>query len=335
MRAILLDRPGPVETLHPGEIPIPPVAPDDVRVRVHAVGLNPVDYKFAEVGNGIATWPHVLGVDIAGTIDAVGTGVSGWRIGQRVACFGDPWRRGGFADYAVVKAGALAIVPDTMSFETAAALPTAGLTAYQIVHRKMAARGPQTVLVFGISGGVGGLAVQIAKAAGHRVIAVAAQERAELAGQLGADAVVAPGASLKATLGTLTDGRFADLVIDTISPDNPDDVLDLVTFNGALASIVGFPDFSRLRWFERGISIHEIALGAAYRFGHPADIADLGAMLSELFALVRQGKVRANIGETVGFAEIPDALARLRLRQTKPGKIVATVFPGSTAESAP
>ncbi|WP_406736587.1 zinc-binding dehydrogenase [Thioclava sp. GXIMD4215] len=329
MQAILLDRPGPLETLRFGTLPIPHPAPGEVLVRVQAAGLNPVDYKFAEAGDGIAVWPHVLGVDVAGTVEAVGEAVSKWRPGQRVAFFGDPWRRGGFAQLAIARVETLAAIPDGMSFESAAALPTAGLTAYQILHRKLPER-PQIVLIFGVSGGVGGLAVQIAKAAGHHVIAVARADRADMARALGAHTVLAPGPDLLAQLKASTNGHRADFVIDTIGPDNPNDVLDLIAFNGGLASIVAFPDFSRLRWFERGISLHEIALGAAYRYGDKTDLADLGSMLASLFAMVDRGEVAVTISDMISFADIPRSLDRLKRRQLNPGKVVATMdFPSS------
>lgn len=322
MRAILLDRPGPSIALRMGTLSVPEPAGGEVRIKVTAAGLNPVDYKFAETGQEGWVLPHVLGLDIAGAIDAVGDGVTGWAQGQRVACFGNPWRRGGFAEFAIAPAQALAAIPDGLSFESAAALPTAGLTAYQIFHRKVAPRPGRTALIHGVTGGVGSFAVQLAKLAGYKVIGVAAAARSKIARQLGADHVVQPD-DLQSLLRRLNGGRLADLVVDTIGASNATAALDLLAFNGALACVVDFPDFRRINWFERGVSIHEVALAAAYRAADEAEISDLGLMLSELMGLVDRGRVMPLIAEIVTFEQIPDALRRLRRRSVTPGKIVA------------
>jgi NADPH:quinone reductase-like Zn-dependent oxidoreductase len=328
MRALLLDKPGFGFTLRIGELPCPEPAVGEVRVRVRAVSLNPVDYKFAETGHNDWTLPHVLGLDIAGSIDAVGDGVTGWREGDRAVWFGNPWRSGGFADYAIAPAQVLARIPDRVSYETAAALPTAGLTAYEIFYRKAVHRPGQTALIYGATGGVGSFAVQLAKLVGWKVIAVTSASKSKIAYELGADHVVRLDEDIGEALRRVNDGRLGDLVVDTIGSDNATKTLDLLRFNGALICVVGFPDFAALNWFERGISIHEVALAAAYRAGDDANIADLSTMLTELLQLVGQRQVTPLIAETIAFEQIPNALERLRRRSVPPGKIVARLVDG-------
>ena len=97
MRALLLDKTGPVGSLHVGDLPVPEPGTGEIRVKVHAVGLNPVDYKLAGRGNPNWKWPHVLGLDVAGVVDAVGADAVQWKTGDRVFYHGDLSKPGGFA----------------------------------------------------------------------------------------------------------------------------------------------------------------------------------------------------------------------------------------------
>ena len=136
MRALLLDQPGPVHSLRVDSAPDPEPGAGEVRVKVAAVGLNPVDYKLAGRGHANWTYPHIIGLDVAGTIDAVGTEVDGFSIGERVFYHGDLTKVGGFAEFAITTAHTIARIPDKVSFVDAAAIPCAGLTAYQGIVRR-------------------------------------------------------------------------------------------------------------------------------------------------------------------------------------------------------
>jgi len=128
---------------------IPKPGKGEVRIRVHAAGLNPVDYKVAASGNPYWTYPFILGLDVAGTIDAVGEGVSDWKAGDRVFYHGDLTKPGGFAEYAITTAHTIASIPHDVTFEEAAALPCARMTAYQALHRKPYVQSGQTILIHG------------------------------------------------------------------------------------------------------------------------------------------------------------------------------------------
>ncbi len=137
MRAILLDQPGTLDTLRVDEVSEPQPGTGEIRVRVAAIGLNPVDYKLAGRGNPAWSYPHILGLDVAGTIDTVGADVDSWRTGDRVFYHGNLARPGGYAELAITTAHTTAAIPDGVDFVSAAAIPCAGLTAYQGLVRRL------------------------------------------------------------------------------------------------------------------------------------------------------------------------------------------------------
>lgn len=182
------------------ELPTPEPAPDQVRVAVRAIGVNPVDWKMREHGplRLAARWigpppPVVVGVDFAGVVDAVGARAAGFRAGDRVVGGTDFSRRqrGSYADTVLVRPDQLCPLPDAVDFETAGALPVAGVTAWLSVVALGRLGAGEGALVLGASGGVGQLAVQIAKhVRGGRVVAVCSARNAGLVEGLGADLVI-------------------------------------------------------------------------------------------------------------------------------------------------
>jgi NADPH:quinone reductase-like Zn-dependent oxidoreductase len=188
------------EALVPFELPTPEPAPDQVRVAVRAIGVNPVDWKMREFGPlrlaarviG-APPPVVVGVDFAGVVDAVGARVTGVRVGERVVGGTDFSRRqrGSYADTVLVRPDQLHPLPDGFDLEVAGALPVAGVTAWMSVVDLGRLAAGQRALILGASGGVGQLAVQIAKhVRGGRVVAVCSAKNVALVEALGADVVL-------------------------------------------------------------------------------------------------------------------------------------------------
>jgi NADPH:quinone reductase-like Zn-dependent oxidoreductase len=188
------------------ELPDPTPGPLEVRVRVKAIGVNPVDWKMRKggplrlllrlLGPGL---PFVPGIDFAGVVDAVGAQVTSLKVGDRVVGGTDfsKGQRGSYADTVIAREGQMCTLPDSVDFETAGALPVAGVTAWMSVMElgKLASRPAGTaVLVLGAAGGVGQFAVQIAKMAGARVVGVASNKNLDLLTKLGCDAVIDYGA---------------------------------------------------------------------------------------------------------------------------------------------
>src|ERR1700709_1464325 len=182
MKAIVLREYGPPEVLAVEEVAKPEPIPTEVQVRVHAAGVNPVDFK-TRAGKGVAGLlahpPVRMGWDVAGVVTAVPPGVTRFRVGDDV--FGMPWfprQAGAYAEYVTAPSRHFAHKPHTLSFEEAAALPLAGLTAWQIVVDTIALEDGADILIHGGAGGVGHLAAPIARARGANVIASARAEHA-------------------------------------------------------------------------------------------------------------------------------------------------------------
>jgi NADPH:quinone reductase-like Zn-dependent oxidoreductase len=219
VRAVVQHRYGPPEVLAIEDVPTPEPIPTEVQVRVRCAGVNPVDFK-TRAGKGTAGVlgepPVRLGWDVSGTVTAIGAGVTRFEVGDEV--FGMPWfprQAGAYAEYVTAPSRHFAAKPHALSHEEAGALPLAGLTAWQIVVDTIALEDGADLLVHGAAGGVGHLAVQIARARGARVFGTARAEQAEWLGELGVERVI-----------DYRDERFEDLVADL------DAVIDFTGANG-------------------------------------------------------------------------------------------------------
>src|ERR1700738_1351062 len=196
MKAILCRRPGRPEVLELEDIDKPSIADDGVLVRVHPASVNPVDffplsgvaYAARLLSGGFRAKPVVLGTDFAGTVEAVGKSVTEFKPGDQV--FGGK-DRSTFAEYVALAAnGAVVAKPANVTFDQAAAVPVAAITALQALRDHGRLRQGQKVLINGASGGVGSFAVQIAKAFGAQVTAVCSSGNVQTARALGADSVI-------------------------------------------------------------------------------------------------------------------------------------------------
>ncbi|MFF0079123.1 NAD(P)-dependent alcohol dehydrogenase [Streptomyces canus] len=190
MRAAQIDRSGGPEVLQIRDVPVPTPARGQVLVKVHAAGVNPIDTQLRRLRLG--SFPRGTGVDYAGEVAALGPGVDGLEPGQRVWGFlGIRMRRtGAVAEYLVARPEQMAAAPTTIDFVSAAALPAVGLTALQVLRDGLRVQSGQRLLVVGASGGVGSTAVQLGKAMGASVTAVASARNADFCRELGADQVL-------------------------------------------------------------------------------------------------------------------------------------------------
>ena len=194
MHAILYHHYGPPEVLEYADTDKPTPAENEVLIRVHAASVNPYDWHFMRgtptfarvfMGVGGPRFPG-LGADVAGVVESVGNKVTRFRPGDAV--YGTA--RGAFAEFACARESNLAVKPEGISFEQAAALPIAGITALQALRDRARVLPEQSVLINGASGGVGTFAVQIAKILGAQVTGVCSARNVELVRSLGADAVI-------------------------------------------------------------------------------------------------------------------------------------------------
>lgn len=197
MRAAAIDRFGGPEAIGIYTLPVPDLGPDEVLIRVESVGVgvwDPMEREGQMVGmmEGEPSFPYVLGSDGAGTVTAVGEQVTRFKEGDRVYAYGFLNPKGGFyAEYAVVKADNASPIPDKLTVEQAGVMPVDAMTALRGLDDTLGLRGGESVMIFGASGGVGHLAVQLAKRMGARVLAIASgDDGVALVRRLGADVVV-------------------------------------------------------------------------------------------------------------------------------------------------
>lgn len=326
MRCILCTEPrDDLSTTGLSEAPVPHPEPGEVRICVKAVSLNPVDWKLCA---GVAPWwnaPHIVGLDGVGVIDALGEGVQGWSKGDRVVWHGNLNRQGVFAEFATTQAHVLSRVPGSLDDPSAAAIPCAGYTAFQGLVRKARIAEGDVAVIQGATGGAGGFGVQIAKAQGARVIALARREEFDWAIKLGADAVLDyRSGDLSSQVRAANDGEGADIVFEVSNPGDARKSLDLLRYNGQLVTIDPLPNLGRTPAYTYASSIHEVALGGAYAAEHMPTQRDFAAIGDEMLAMLAAGSLDPMITETLTLDDIPDALKRLRERKVK-GKLVAVL----------
>ena len=197
MKAIALDRFGGLETMKLQMLPVPEVGPNEVLIHVEWAGVGPWDPferegGFAKIFGIEPKFPYVLGSDGAGTVEEVGDRVKGFTPGDRVYAFGLVNPKGGFyAEYAAVKAEEVSLIPGKLTTQQAGAMPVDAMTALRGLDDTLGLKPGESVLIFGASGGIGHLAVQLAKRMGARVFAVASgSDGVALVQTLSADAVI-------------------------------------------------------------------------------------------------------------------------------------------------
>lgn len=241
MKAMIIREFGGPENFEAAELPVPVPAPGEVLVRVRAASVNPVDCKIRRSGAWARVpMPAILGYDAAGVVESLGANVTHLAVGDEVFyCARIFGRQGTYAEYHVEDASIVAKKPPALSFEEAASLPLAAITAYDAVVTFFQTKPGDTVLIQAGAGGVGAFAVQLAKAAGARVIATGRSENAELIRSLGADDVIDYRTQkFEDEVNRLTDGRGADAAYDTVGGDIISRSIECVRPYGKLATIV-------------------------------------------------------------------------------------------------
>jgi NADPH:quinone reductase-like Zn-dependent oxidoreductase len=316
MKAFIYERYGPPETLRMAEVDKPTPNADQVLVKVLAVSVNAADWHvlrgkplFSRATLGLLRPKHqLLGVDIAGQVEAVGSGVTRYKAGDEVYANLLDHGYGGFAQYVAVPVDVMALKPANLSFEEAAAVPMAAVTALQGLGHHGELQAGQQVLINGATGGVGSFAVQLAKAAGAEVTAVTSTPNLDLVRSLGADQVVD-----YTTTDVVASGRRYDRILDTVGNRSMRE-LRRVLAEGGKAAVTGFTSMGRLL----GVSLRggkNIAMVQAH-----VTAKDL-ELLSELIAA---GKVRPLIDRRYRFADLPAAIAYLEQGHAR-GKVVVEV----------
>ncbi|MFI5530396.1 NADP-dependent oxidoreductase [Kitasatospora sp. NPDC051853] len=307
MKAITYRVYGGADVLEYGEVPMPKLGPDAVLVKVRAASVNPVDWKIqAGYLDGVldAVFPVIPGWDVAGVVEQVGVGVTEFAVGDEVMGYvrEDMVGRGTFAEYVAAPVRTLARKPAALSFEQAAGLPLAGLTAHQALTQALAVREGETVLVHAAAGGVGSLAVQIAVALGAKVIGTASERNHDFLRGLGAEPVAY--------------GEGLAERVRALAPEGVDAVLDLVGGDALTVSPALLAEGGRLASIADGAVL---GLGGRYVFVRPDT-----AGLTELADLADKGLLTVEVAATFPLERTAEA-QRLNAEGHTRGKIVVTV----------
>ncbi|MBI3969480.1 MAG: quinone oxidoreductase [Chloroflexi bacterium] len=231
MRAIRLLQTGGPEVLQLEEVPKPEPGAGQALVRLHRAGLNFIDIYFRRGQNPIASFPYTPGLEGAGVVESLGPGVEGVKVGGRVAYVSTP---NSYAEYVVVPVERLIPVPDGVDWDAAAALPLQGMTAHYLLHSAHETKPGETVLIHAAAGGMGALAVQIAKRMGARVFGtVSTEEKAKIAREAGCDEVILyTQQDFAAEAKRLTGGKGVDFVIDSVGKTTIPKSLEAIRVRG-------------------------------------------------------------------------------------------------------
>ncbi|MEU9970597.1 NADP-dependent oxidoreductase [Streptomyces malaysiensis] len=331
MRAIRLHEFGGPEVLRHEEVPVPEPGPGEVLVRVHAVGINPPDWYAREGMPDVPPelkppfdLPLIPGTDVSGVVEAVAADVNGFVAGDEVVGllrFPTALQGSAYAEYVTAPASDLARKPAAVDHIHAAGLPMSGLTAWQFLielghghpspfqeapHRPMALDGETTVLINGAAGGVGHLALQLAKWKGARVIAVASGAHEAFLRRLGADEFIDYTKDRPEEV-----ARDVDLVLDTVGGPDSRRFLRTLERGGSLYPVY-FGEFDDEENAELGVTVTA------------TQVRSNGAQLAELGRLLDAGTVRVAVDSTFPLAEARAAHERAARGHIQ-GKIVLTV----------
>lgn len=314
-----------IDALTITEVPKPTPQANEVLIEVHAVGLNPVDYKIVEGGIDAWTYPHILGLDVAGKVVATGSAINDFQVGDRVSGHGNLAKNGCFAEFVVLPSYQLAKIPANVSDEAAASLLCAGLTAYQAIERKSNLSNVNTALIHAGAGGVGSTAIQLAKLHDIKVITTISSHKRKFVEALQPAAIIDyQTENVTARLMDLTAGQGVDLIINAVGKAEAEKDLQRLAYNGQLVTIVDVPRINASEMFNRGLSLEVVNLGGAHRSGNPAQQADLGQMNAELLALVSTGRVKPQIERVLPFDQIKDGLQAVKDHAVT-GKLVVKI----------
>jgi len=320
MKAITLNTFGGPEAFELSEVPKPVPGAGQVLVRVHATSINPLDYQ---VRRGdypdLVSLPAITGHDVSGVVEEIGAGVSAFAPGDEV------WYTpqifdgaGSYAEYHVAAESIMSKKPATLSHLEAASLTLVGGTAWEALVVRAGLRVGESILIHGGAGGVGHVAIQLAKAIGARVITTVREANFEFARSMGADVVIDyEKEDYVAAVMRETAGQGVDVVFDTIGGDTLARSPDVLAQLGRLVSIVDIAQPQNL--------INAWGKNASYHFVFTRQNR---GKLDELRALVERGQLRPHVGATYSLADIPAAHARLESANNGlRGKIGIAVVP--------
>src|SRR6266581_7661001 len=287
MKAVVIHEYGDPEVLKYEDIPRPEPNDDQLLIRVIAAGVNPVDGMirsgmFAKEGK--RGFPIILGGDVAGVVEKVGSKITKFKAGDPVFAYVSLDNSGGYAQYALVTEREAAPKPKSLTYVEAAAVPVAAMTAWQALVDTAKLSAGQTVLIHGGSGGVGSFAIQIAKAHGAKVIATASTPNQGLLKQLGADVALDYSKTKFEDI-----AKDVDVVLDSVGKDTLARSYGVVKKGGFVVSLVARPDPAELE--KHGIR------------GAPISVEPNSSELAEIGKLIDEKKIKVIVSQTFPLSE--------------------------------
>ena len=333
MRAFILDRYAKTGGLRLGEMPEPGVGETDVLVQVHAAGVNVLDSK---IKNGEFKLllpyrlPLILGNDVAGVVVRVGSQVRRFKPGDEVYARPDTTRIGAYAELISMNEDAVALKPKALSMEEAASIPLVALTSWQVLVERAHLKKGQKVLIHAGSGGVGTIAIQLAKHLGAFVATTTSAANADWVKRLGADVVIDYS---KDDFEKVLQGY--DVVLNSLGADVLEKSLRVLKPGGQLISISGPPDSAFARDIGASWSLRQVMRLLSYRIRRKAKRGGVsysflfmrasGDQLREIGSLIDAGAIRPVVDKLFPFASTNEAMAYVDKGRAK-GKVVVRVI---------
>lgn len=315
MKAVIINDFGGTEKLEIADVPKPEPEEGEVLVRIKAAGVNPVDYKIRSglyKGRMPIEMPVILGWDVAGIVEKNGFGASRFDPGEEVFAYARRKiiKNGTYAEYICLPESFLAYKPKSLSFEEAAGVPLAGLTAFQSLLQKGKLMKNERVLILGATGGVGSYAIQIAKNVGASVVAVASKKNIAYAISLGADDFIDYSeGKIKEEIEQRFPDKF-DLVFDCVGKEMLDQAYEFVAPGGRLVSILGQVNQEKAEKYKVLFSYHFVEPNVKN--------------LNQLTSWIGEGKFKVHLDEVFSLEEAAKAHKQIESGHTK-GKLVLTV----------
>jgi len=333
MKAFVVERYGDAGAVRAGEMPDPPLGEDDVLVQIHAASVNPLDLKTRDGAfKAILPYrvPFVLGNDLAGVVVGVGAGVTRFTAGDEVYARPDQNRIGAFAELIAIHQDDVAIKPTGLTMEEAASIPLVSLTAWQALVERANLQAGQKVLIHAGSGGVGTIAIQLAKQLGARVATTTGTANIDLVKSLGADVIVDyKTQSFEKVL------HDYDVVLDTLGGQTLEKSLQVLKPGGKLISIAGPPDPAFAKELGANPVVSLVMTAMSFRIRQRARrhhvtysflfMRASGDQLREITALIEAGKIRPVVDRVFPFESTRDALTYVEEGRARAGKVVVTM----------
>lgn len=328
MKAQVINKFGDCSVFEIAEVAKPEVIPGHVLIQVKATSVNPIDTKIRSgVVSAVAPqFPAVLHGDVAGVVTEVGEGVTEFKVGDEVyGCAGGFKGTGGaLAEYMLADVQLLARKPKNLTMAQAAALPLVTITAWEALYNRGNVQKGQTVLVHAATGGVGHVAIQLAKLAGAKVFTTASsEEKLQIGKSLGADAAINyREQSVEDYVKEYTDGKGFDIVFDTVGGDNLDRSFQAAALNGTVLAIAARSTHDLSPLHSKGLSLHITFM--LLKIINKEQRQDHGKILRQVTNLVEEGKLHPLVDKkSFTFDQVSEAHAYLESNKAI-GKVVLT-----------